>query len=60
VIAAVGILSGKQVPKEWILPQPVITKDTLPQYITPGMPPLFYSTCGRQKMPGFPQAWGGK
>jgi ribose transport system substrate-binding protein len=60
VIAAVDILSGKQVPKEWILPQPVITKDTLSQFITPGMPPLFYSTCGCQKMPGFPQTWGGK
>jgi hypothetical protein len=40
--------------------QPVITKDNLSQYITPGMPPLFYSTCGCQKMPGFPQNWGGK
>jgi ribose transport system substrate-binding protein len=38
----------------------VITKDNLSQFITPGMPPLFYSTCGCQKMPGFPQGWGGK
>src|SRR2546423_9139702 len=60
VIAATMILSGKQVPKEWVLPQPVITADNLSQYLTPGMPPLFYSTCGCQKMPGFPQEWGGK
>jgi ribose transport system substrate-binding protein len=60
VIAAVDILSGKQVPKEWILPQPTITADNLNQYLTPGMPPLFYSTCGCQNMPGFPQDWGGK
>jgi ribose transport system substrate-binding protein len=60
VIAATYILSGKQVPKEWVLPQPVITADNLSQYLTPGMPPLFYSTCGCQKMPGFPQDWGGK
>jgi len=60
VIAATMILSGKQVPKEWILPQPVITADNLTQYLTPNMPPLFYSTCGCQKMPGFPQDWGGK
>jgi ribose transport system substrate-binding protein len=60
VIAAVDILSGKQVPKEWVLPQPVITNDNLSRFITPGMPPLFYSTCGCQQMPGFPQAWGGK
>jgi ribose transport system substrate-binding protein len=60
VIATVDLLSGKQVPKDWVLPQPVITSDNLSQYYTPGMPPLFYPTCGCQKMPGFPQAWGGK
>jgi ribose transport system substrate-binding protein len=51
------ILSGQQVPKEWVLPQPVITEDTLSRYLTPGMPPAFYSTCGCQKMPGFPKDW---
>jgi ribose transport system substrate-binding protein len=60
VIAATDILSGKQVPKEWILPQPTITADNLSQYLRPGMPPLFYPTCGCQNMPGFPQDWGGK
>lgn len=60
VLAVVDILNGKQVPKDWVLPQPVITADNLAQYYTPGMPPLFYPTCGCQKMPGFPQAWGGK
>jgi ribose transport system substrate-binding protein len=60
VIAALYILSGKPVPKEWILPQPVVTSDTLSEYLTPGMPDGFYSICGCQNMPGFPQAWGGK
>jgi ribose transport system substrate-binding protein len=60
VIAAADILSGRQVPREWILPQPTITSENLSQYLTPGMPPLFYSTCGCQDMPGFPQDWGGK
>ncbi len=60
LLAVVHILSGKQVPKEWILPQPVITDENLAQYVAPNMPPLFYSTCGCQKMPGFPQGWGGK
>jgi ribose transport system substrate-binding protein len=60
VIAATEILSGKQVPKEWVLPQPVITADNLDQWLVPGMPPLFYSSCGCEKMPSFPQAWGGK
>lgn len=60
VIAATYILSGKPVPEEWVLPQPVISSDTLPQYVTSGMPPDFFSTCGCQRMPGFPQEWGGK
>jgi len=60
VIAAVDILSGKSIPKEWILPQPTITSANLGQYLRPGMPPEFYPTCGCQTMPGFPQAWGGK
>jgi ribose transport system substrate-binding protein len=60
VLAALDILSGKPVPKEWILPQPVISSDNLPEYLTPGMPDGFYSTCGCQNMPGFPAAWGGK
>jgi ribose transport system substrate-binding protein len=59
-IAATMILSGKQVPKEWILPQPVITSDTLKNYLYPNMPPQFFATCGCNKMPGFPQDWGGK
>jgi ribose transport system substrate-binding protein len=60
LIAAVWILSGKQVPKEWVLPQPVITQDTLSRYLAPGMPPQFFSTCGCQKMPGFPKDWSGR
>jgi ribose transport system substrate-binding protein len=60
LIAATYILSGKPVPKEWVLPQPVISSDTLPQYLTTGMPPDFFPTCGCQKMAGFPQDWGGK
>ncbi|OLE27675.1 MAG: ABC transporter substrate-binding protein [Actinobacteria bacterium 13_1_20CM_3_71_11] len=60
VIAATWILSGKQVPKEWVLPAPVITDDTLSKYVTAGMPASFYPTCGCQKMPGFPKDWGGK
>jgi len=60
VIAATYILSGRPVPKEWILPQVIISSDTLSDYLTPGMPPLFFSTCGCQKMPGFPKEWSGK
>ncbi|MGK5440863.1 ABC transporter substrate-binding protein [Micromonospora sp. URMC 105] len=57
--AALDILAGKQVPKEWVLPQPTITQDNLGQYVLPQLPPLHYALCGCEKMPGFPQNWGG-
>ena len=60
IIAATWILSGRPVPHEWILPQPIITADTLDDYLDPGLPPQFFSTCGCQHMPGFPKDWGGK
>ena len=44
VIAATYILSGKQVPKEWVLPAPVITNENLSQWVTTGMPPQFYES----------------
>lgn len=57
VIAALDVLAGKQVPKEWVLPEPFITDANLDQYLSPDMPPLFYALCGCQKMPGFPADW---
>jgi ribose transport system substrate-binding protein len=59
VIAAVKILSGEQVPKEWVLPEPKITQENLDQYLQPNMPPLHYALCGCEDMPGFPEKWGG-
>src|ERR671914_2740473 len=60
VIAAVDILQGKEVPKEWTLPQPVITSENLDQYLQPNMPPLHYALCGCENMPDFPARWGGE
>ena len=60
VIAATKVLKGEEVPKEWVLPQPKITQDTLDQYVKPNMPPLYYALCGCEDLPGFPQKWGGK
>jgi ribose transport system substrate-binding protein len=60
VIAAVNVLKGEEVPKEWVLPQPAITQDTLADYVDPNMPPLHYALCGCEDMPGYPQKWGGK
>jgi ribose transport system substrate-binding protein len=60
IIAAVDVLSGVQVPKEWVLPSPPITNQNLDQYVDSRMPPVFYALCGCQKLDGFPEAWGGK
>ncbi|HTE62458.1 MAG TPA: substrate-binding domain-containing protein [Solirubrobacteraceae bacterium] len=60
VIAATKILKGEEVPKEWVLPQPAITADTLGDYVDPKMPPLHYALCGCEDMPGYPETWGGK
>jgi ribose transport system substrate-binding protein len=60
IIAAVDILSGVRVPKEWVLPAPPITQQNLDQYVDTRMPPVFYALCGCQNLAGFPQAWGGK
>ena len=57
IIAATMILSGEQVPAEWVLPQPVITEENLDQYLQPDMPPQHYALCGCEKMPGFPERW---
>ena len=57
VIAPVKILKGEEVPKEWVLPQPKITEETLDQYVDPDMPPLHYALCGCEEMPGYPGPW---
>jgi ribose transport system substrate-binding protein len=61
VIAAVKILKGEPViGPTWKLPQPVITQETLSQYVDPNMPPLHYAMCGCKDLPGYPARWGGK
>jgi ribose transport system substrate-binding protein len=57
VIAALKILKGEEVPKEWVLPQPKILNDNLADYVQPDMPPLHYALCGCEDMPGFPGPW---
>ncbi|GAB3950997.1 hypothetical protein GCM10029976_086660 [Kribbella albertanoniae] len=55
VIAALRILEGQQVPKEWVLPQPKITQ--VQDYVEQDMPPLHYAMCGCESMPGYPGPW---
>jgi ribose transport system substrate-binding protein len=57
IIAALKVVKGEEVPKEWVLPQPKITQDNLDEYVQPDMPPLHYALCGCEDMPGFPGPW---
>lgn len=57
VIAALKILKGEQVPKEWVLPQPRITGDNVKDYVKQDMPPLHYAMCGCEEMAGYPGPW---
>ncbi|MEU4680376.1 substrate-binding domain-containing protein [Micromonospora sp. NPDC023737] len=57
IIAALKILKGEQVPKEWVLPQPRITSENVQQYVQQDMPPLHYAMCGCEGMPGYPGPW---
>jgi ribose transport system substrate-binding protein len=61
IIAATRILSGEEVPKEWILPQPPVTEENLDDILAEeeGLPPLHYALCGCEDMPGYPEEWGG-
>ncbi len=58
VIAALKILKGEEVPKQWNLPQPKITQESLDTYLQPNMPLLHYALCGCESMPGFPREVG--
>lgn len=57
IIAALRILNGEEVPKEWVLPQPTITSENLDEYVNTEMPPLHYAMCGCEELPEYPDAW---
>ena len=46
IIAAVKILSGERVPREWILPQPSITAENLAEYVRHDLPDGHYAMSG--------------
>ena len=59
IIAATLILSGQEVPKEWVLPQPAVTQDQLDDVVaeSEGLPDLHYALCGCEDLPGYPEGW---
>ncbi len=59
IIAAVRILKGEEVPKEWVLPQPFITAENLDQYARPDLPDGHFAMCGCNEIEGFlEELWG--
>lgn len=62
ILAAEMILSGEEVPSEWVLPQPTVTEENLQEYLNENvdMPPLHYALCGCEDLPGYPERWGGE
>ena len=57
VLAAVKILQGETVQKNWVLPQPEVTLENVDDYYKPEMPPLYYALSGAEDMDNWPQAW---
>jgi ribose transport system substrate-binding protein len=59
IIAATRILSGEEVPKEWILPQVPVTDEELEDIVAAneGLPDLHYARCGCEDLPGYPEDW---
>jgi ribose transport system substrate-binding protein len=59
LLAASDILQGKELPKEWILPQTSVTAENLDDYLAKneGMPDGHYALFGGEDLPGYPQVW---
>lgn len=59
LLAAADIFAGKEVPKEWVLPQSPVTADDLDSYLkaNEGMPDGHYAKFGGEDLPGYPQVW---
>ncbi len=61
IIAAVHILKGESIPREWVLPQPIITNDNLDQFADQNLPDDYWAMCGCKQLPGFLEnLWGTK
>ena len=53
IAAAVMILSGEEVPKEWILPQPFITNEDAKKLVQPDLPDTYYIYSTGDTIPGY-------
>lgn len=59
LIAMGNLFQGKDIPKDWVLPQTPITRDTLDAVLAANsaMPDVHSARFGGEDLPGFPQVW---
>lgn len=59
LIAVAQLFQGKQIPKDWVLPQVPVTQKELTAVLdkNKGMPDGHYASFGGEDLPGYPQAW---
>jgi ribose transport system substrate-binding protein len=53
IAAAVMILEGKEVPKEWILPQPSVTNENVADFAQPDLPDTYYVFSSGNTIEGY-------
>jgi len=59
LLAMADLFQGKDIPKDWVLPQPPITKDELPKVLETqkDMPDVHSARFGGEDLPSFPGPW---
>ena len=59
LIALGDLFQGKDIPKDWVLPQTPITRDGLDAVLTANaaMPDVHSARFGGEDLPGYPQVW---
>ncbi|MCU1508965.1 MAG: transporter substrate-binding protein [Glaciihabitans sp.] len=59
LIAVGDLFQGKEIPKDWVLPQVPVPADKLDAAINAnkGMPDGHYASFGGEDLPGYPTAW---
>lgn len=59
LIAVADLFQGKEIPKDWVLPQVPVSANTLSAAVAEfkGMPDGFYTSFGGKDLPGYPAAW---
>jgi ribose transport system substrate-binding protein len=59
LLAVADLFQGKDIPKDWVLPQVAVAQDKLASVlkVNDGMPDGQYASFGGEDLPGYPQVW---